>query len=62
MHLPGRGGDRSGVLREKALVFEEEGNKDWFDMLMLQTDCVTEPYDVFAQKMARYIYVVRKSS
>ena len=62
MHLPGRDSDRSGVLREKALVFEEEGNKDWFDMLMLQTDCVTEPYDVFAQKMARYIYVVRKSS
>ena len=42
--------------------FEEEGNKDWFDMLMLQTDCVTEPYEVFAQKMARYIYVVRKVS
>ena len=42
--------------------FEEEGNKDWFDMLMLQTDCVEDPYDVFAQKMARYIYIVRKTN
>ena len=41
--------------------FEKEGNKDWFDMLMLQTDCTLEPYDVFAQKMARYIYIARKT-
>ena len=50
--------------REAALLhqrdFEEEGNKDWFDMLMLQTDCVTDPYDVFVQRMARYIYIARK--
>ncbi len=51
--------------REAALLhqrdFEEEGNKDWFDMLMLQTDCAADPYDVFAQKMARYIYTVKKA-
>ena len=51
--------------REAALLhqkdFAEEGNKDWFDMLMLQTDCVTDPYDVFAQRMARYIYIARKT-
>ena len=51
--------------REAALLhkkeFEEEGNKDWFDMLMLQTDCITDTYDVFAQQMARYIYVARKT-
>ena len=50
--------------REAALLhqrdFEKEGNKDWFDMLMLQTDCVTDPYDVFVQRMARYIYIARK--
>ena len=50
--------------REAALLhqkeFEEEGNKDWFDLLMLQTDCVKDSFDLFAQNMARYIYVVRK--
>ena len=50
--------------RETALLyqqdFESEGNKDWFDLLMLQTDCVVEPFDVFAGKMARYIYIIRK--
>lgn len=40
--------------------FEAEGHKNWFDMLMLQTDCIEEPYDQFQTKMARYIYVVRK--
>ena len=40
--------------------FEAEGNKEWFDLLMIQTDCVTEPYEVFAGKMARYIYTVSK--
>ena len=52
--------------RENALLhqkdFEEEGNKDWFDMLMLQTDCVADPYDVFERRVARYIYIVRKTS
>ncbi|WP_158588672.1 class I SAM-dependent methyltransferase [Butyrivibrio sp. X503] len=51
--------------RDAALLyqkdFEKEGNKDWLDLLLLQTDCVTEGYDSFAQKMARYIYVVRKN-
>ena len=40
--------------------FETEGHKNWFDMLMLQTDCIEEPYDQFKTNMARYIYVVRK--
>ena len=50
--------------RETALSyrkdFEEEGNTEWFDLLMIQTDCVTEPFEMFARKMARYIYVIRK--
>ena len=50
--------------REAALLhqkeFEEEGNKDWFDLLMLQTDCVKDSFNLFAQNMARYIYVVKK--
>ena len=50
--------------RETALAyqtdFESEGHKRWFDMLMLQTECVEEPYEEFSQKMARYIYIARK--
>ncbi len=41
-------------------AFEAEGQKKWFDMLMGQTECVTEPYEQFKERMARYIYVVRK--
>ena len=40
--------------------FEAEGNKSWFDMLMGQTECITEPYEQFRDKLARYIYVVKK--
>ncbi len=52
--------------REAALLhqkeFLEEGNKEWFDLLMLQTDCVTGTFGQFAKDMARYIYVVRKNN
>ena len=52
--------------REAALLhqkeFEAEGSKEWFDLLMIQTDCATEPYEEFAVKMARYIYVIRKGN
>lgn len=40
--------------------FEAEGESRWFDLLMLQTDCITEPYEEFRKKMARYIYIIRK--
>ena len=40
--------------------FETEGNTEWFDLLMMQTDCVTEPFEVFAKEMARYIYIIRR--
>lgn len=50
--------------REAALkyekLFENEGNKSWFDMLMWQTECITEPYEQFSAKMARYIYTAKK--
>ena len=41
--------------------FEAEGHKNWFDMLMGQTECVSETFEEFKKKMARYIYVIRKS-
>lgn len=40
--------------------FEAEGYKEWFDMLIGQTDCATESFEQFKEKMARYIYVIRK--
>lgn len=50
--------------RETALMyqmdFEKEGNTEWFDLLMMQTDCVTDPFDSFVKRMARYIYMIRK--
>ena len=50
--------------RETALLyqnrFEEEGYKEWFDLLMLQTDCVDKSFDSFAKEMARYLYIIKK--
>lgn len=40
--------------------FEAEGYREWFDMLIGQTECVTVSYERFREKMARYIYVVKK--
>ena len=40
--------------------FEKEGNRNWFDMLIGQTECVSESFEKFKEKMARYIYVIRK--
>lgn len=41
--------------------FKNEGNDIWYNMLLGQTECVLESYEKFRTKMARYIYVVRKS-
>lgn len=50
--------------REAAIAhqseFEAENHKNWFDMLMFQTEYITQPYEEFAKKLARYIYIVRK--
>lgn len=40
--------------------FIDEGNEEWLDMLMWQTDCATEDYEQFALNMSRYIYVVKR--
>ena len=50
---------REAAMRHKA-EFEAEGYKNWFDMLMGQTECVTKSFEQFAKRMTRYIYVVRK--
>lgn len=40
--------------------FEAEGYSDWFNMLIGQTECATDSFDQFKEKMVRYIYVIRK--
>lgn len=40
--------------------FSAEGNEKWFDMLMFQTDCSEDSLEGFANKMSRYIFVVKK--
>lgn len=49
---------RESAVKHKA-GFEAEGCRNWFDMLMFQTDCATESYEEFEKKMARYIFVVK---
>lgn len=50
---------RESAVKHKA-EFEIEGYQNWYEMLIFQTDCATEPYEEFAKKMARYIFVVKK--
>jgi len=37
--------------------FIAEGNGEWYELLMLQTECARKPYGKFAENMARYIVV-----
>lgn len=41
--------------------FLTEGSKEWFDMLMWQTECVLDGYEKFSLNMSRYIYVAKKT-
>ncbi len=41
--------------------FVKENNKQWFDMLVGQTEYANVTLDEFRTKMARYIYIVQKS-
>lgn len=50
---------RQAALHHRA-AFEAEGYREWFDLLIDQTECITVPYEQFQQKMARYIYIAQK--
>ena len=50
---------RESAMKHQAM-FEAEGHRQWFDMLIGQTESITGSYEQFQEKMARYIYVVRK--
>lgn len=50
---------RESAIKHQAM-FEAEGHRRWFDMLIGQTECINESFEQFKEKMARYIYVIRK--
>lgn len=50
---------REAALRHRE-AFLEEGQESWYELLLMQTDCILEPYEQFHRKMARYLYVIRK--
>lgn len=50
---------RESALKHQAM-FEEEGNSQWLNMLIGQTEYINQSFEQFKRKMARYIYVIRK--
>ena len=50
---------RVSAIKHRAM-FEEEGLNQWFDMLIGQTEYSNQSFEEFEEKMARYIYVIRK--
>ena len=50
---------RESAIKHQAM-FEEEGNSQWFDMLIAQTEYINQSFEQFKEQMARYIYVIRK--
>ena len=50
---------RESAMKHQAM-FEAEGHSQWFDMLIGQTEYINESFEQFKEKMARYIYVVKK--
>ena len=50
---------RETAMKHQAM-FEAEGHGQWFEMLIGQTEYINEPFEKFKEKMARYIYVIRK--
>ena len=50
---------REAALKHRSM-FEAEGHRQWFDMLMGQTEYINLSLEQFKEKMARYIYVIRK--
>ena len=45
---------------ECEILFKEEGNDGWFEMLVDQTDYANKPFEEYKKEMARYVYIVRK--
>lgn len=41
-------------------AFLQAGEEEWYRMLLMQTECAQEPFEVFRGKMARYLFTVSK--
>jgi 2-polyprenyl-3-methyl-5-hydroxy-6-metoxy-1,4-benzoquinol methylase len=52
-------GKRAAAIRHGKAI-KKEGYGQWFDLLMIQTQCTEDSYEDFSQRMARYIFVIRK--
>lgn len=50
---------RNSAMNHKAM-FEAEGYSQWCDMLIAQTEYAKDSFEQFKEKMARYIYVIRR--
>ena len=50
---------REAALRHRE-EFLREGQEAWYELLLMQTNCILEPYEQFREKMARYLYVIRR--
>lgn len=50
---------RESILKHRQ-EFEDEGLKDWFDVVLGQTDCITVSLEEYSRENARYIYIATK--
>ena len=41
--------------------FYKAGERNWYDMLICQTECVCKPFEEFCKEMARYIFIAEKT-
>ena len=51
--------------REAAISLQEDfykaGERNWYDMLICQTECACKPFEEFCKEMARYIFIAEKT-
>ncbi len=50
---------RRAAIRHRA-EFMAEGHEKWYELIMDQTEYISESYTQFQEKMARYVYVISK--
>lgn len=50
---------RESILKHET-EFMKEGLKEWFEMVVAQTDCTEVPVEEYCQNNARYIYVAER--
>lgn len=54
------------LLRKRAAAlyykedFSKEGNTEWFNLLLNQTDYANKPFEDYKKELVRYIYIIKK--